>query len=164
MTLDNIDRKILQALQEDSRMPNKEIANRVNLAPSATSERLKKLRENGIIDAFETRVNADKIGFGLVAFVFVRTSEMAKGWTTGKRLAAIPQVQEVYNISGEDCYLIKVRAHDPKALGRLLREQVGSIPTVVSTRSTIVMDVFKETCRLPITEDEAAIAGTEEQA
>ncbi len=152
MTIDDIDRKILDALQEDSRMPNKEIAGRVNLAPSATSERLKKLRENGVIDAFETRINADKIGFGLVAFVFVRTSEMAKGWTTGRKLAEIPEVQEVFNVSGEDCYLIKVRAHDPKALGKLLREKVGSIPSVVSTRSTIVMDIFKETCRLPLTE------------
>ena len=148
--LDATDRAILAALQEDARMPNKEIANRIHLAPSATSERLKKLREHGIIDAFETRVNSEKLGIGLLAFVFVRTTEMGRDWSTGKRLAEIDEVQEVYNISGEDCYLIKVRARDPKALGRLLRDKVKAIPTVVATRSTIVMDIFKETCRLPL--------------
>jgi len=148
--LDDLDVKILTVLQEDGRMPNKEISNRVGLVPSATSERLKKLKERGYIKSFETRLNTDKIGYGLVAFVFVRTNEMASGFQTGVELAKIPEVQEVFNVAGEDCYLIKIRTKNTQSLGQILRDKVGTIESVVHTRSTIVMEAYKETCKIPI--------------
>lgn len=149
--LDSLDVKILTVLQEDGRMPNKEISNRVGLVPSATSERLKKLKEFGYIKSFETRLNTDKIGYGLVAFVFVRTNEMASGFKTGVELAKIPEVQEVFNVAGEDCYLIKIRTKNTQSLGKILREKVGTIESVIHTRSTIVMEAYKETCQIPLT-------------
>ncbi len=148
--LDELDKKILTVLQEDGRMPNKEISNRVGLVPSATSERLRKLKENGYIKSFETRLNTDKIGYGLVAFVFVRTNEMASGFKTGVELAKIPEVQEVFNVAGEDCYLIKIRTRNTHSLGQILREKVGTIESVIHTRSTIVMESYKETCAIPL--------------
>ncbi|MBD3257300.1 winged helix-turn-helix transcriptional regulator [candidate division GN15 bacterium] len=151
--LDRIDREILTSLQEDGRMPNKEIANRVSMAPSATSERMRRLREKGVIDRFETRLDAVKLGFGITAFTFVRTNELAGGKSIGEALAEIPEVQEVFNVAGEDCYLLKVRTQDTKTMGELLRERVGSIEGVVSTRTTIVMETFKETCKLPLLTD-----------
>lgn len=151
--LDRTDREILASLQEDGRMPNKEIANRVSMAPSATSERMRRLREKGFIETFETRLDAVKLGFGITAFTFVRTNELAGGKSIGEALAQIPEVQEVFNVAGEDCYLLKVRTRDTETLGRLLREKVGMIEGVVSTRTTIVMETFKETCRLPLLDD-----------
>jgi Lrp/AsnC family leucine-responsive transcriptional regulator len=59
-------------------------------------------------------------------------------------------VLEVHHVAGEDCYLVKMRAANPEALGRLLRERVGSIPTVTGTRTTIVLGTLKETSRLPV--------------
>jgi len=149
-TLDEMDRKILTVLQEDGRMPNKEISNRVGLVPSATSERLRKLKERGFIKAFETRLDTEKIGYGLVAFVFVKTSEMAHGSHIGEQLAEVPEAQEVFNVAGEDCYLVKIRTKNTSSLGRILREKIGVIPEVLSTRSTIVMESYKETCAIPI--------------
>ena len=151
--LDHLDRKILSLLQQDGRMANKEVAAHVGLVPSATSERLKKLRERGYIRSIEARLDPARVDFGLLAFVFVRTSEPTSGSETGHVLARIPEVQEVFNIAGEDCYLIKVRTRDAKSLSQLLRDKVGRIPAVVSTRTTIVLESYKETVALPITEN-----------
>jgi len=85
-----------------------------------------------------------------VAFVFVRTAEPPGACDAAVRLAAIPGVQEVHHIAGEDCYLVKVRAADPEALGRILREEFGAIGTIRSTRTTIVLETIKETAELPL--------------
>ena len=148
--LDHLDRRILALLQEDGRMANKEVAARVGLVPSATSERLRKLRDRGYIQSIEARLDPRKVEFSMLAFVFVRTNELVGGMKTGTVLATIPEVQEVYNVAGEDCYLIKVRTKDTQSLSHLLRDKVGKIESVTSTRTTIVLEAYKETCALPV--------------
>ena len=145
--IDALDYEILNILQKDARTSNVDIARKIGLAPSATLERMRKLQGKGFIKQFETRLDADKVGLGLLAFVFVRTNE-TEGNTAGPHLAKISEVQEVYNIAGEDCYLIKVRARNTDALGKLLREKIGSISHVIATRTTIVLETFKETSSL----------------
>ncbi len=148
--LDKIDRQILNLLQEDARISNKELSNRIGLVPSATSERLRKLKENGVIEKFEARLNAARLDHGLLAFIFVRTNEIASGSEAGEELARIPEVQEVYNVAGEDCYFLKVRTRTTKTLSHLLKKKIGAIDSVESTRTTIVMESYKETCAIPI--------------
>jgi Lrp/AsnC family leucine-responsive transcriptional regulator len=65
-------------------------------------------------------------------------------------LAAIPEVQEVHHIAGEDCFVLKVRSRDAKSLGRLLRERISSIGTVQSTRTTVVLETMRESAQLPL--------------
>ena len=80
--------------------------------------------------------------------MFVRAKETKGGkWITPSRLANIPEVQEVHQIAGDDCYLVKVRTADTITLGELLR-QIAQIPTVQSTRTTIVLGTEKDTRRL----------------
>jgi Lrp/AsnC family leucine-responsive transcriptional regulator len=74
-------------------------------------------------------------------------------------LAAVPGVQEVHHVAGEDCYLLKVRVADTESLGRLLQERIGALPEVRSTRTTIVLNTVKETGRLEM-EDEGGGAGS----
>ncbi len=148
--LDSIDSDILNILQTNARTTNAEIARTVGLAPSATLERVRKLEGRGAIRGYEARIEPEALGLELLAFVFVRSSEVPGCATTGDQLAAIPEVLEVHHVAGEDCYLVKMRAANPAALGRILREQFGSIPTVTGTRSTIVLGTLKETSRLPV--------------
>ena len=143
--IDAIDRKIIAALQKNARITNADIAQLVGLAPSATHERVKKLLRVGVIESFEAKVNPAAVGAGTLAFVFVRTSEKAGQSTVGRRLAQCPEILEVHNVAGEDCYLVKVRVADTQALSRFLRKKVGVIPGVVSTRTTIAMETYKET-------------------
>jgi Lrp/AsnC family leucine-responsive transcriptional regulator len=146
---DDIDTKILTILQENSRTTNAEIARQVGMAPSAVFERIRKLETQGVIRGYEARLHPQALGLGLLAFVFVRTDDRGS-METGKKLALIPGVQEVHDIAGEDCYLVKVRAANTEALGRLLRDHFGTIPSLRSTRTTIVLSTAKETAHLPL--------------
>jgi Lrp/AsnC family leucine-responsive transcriptional regulator len=149
---DDIDARILAMLQEDARVSNAEIARRLGMAPSAVLERVRKLEARGAILGYEARVNPRVVNAGFLAFIFVRTESICGDNAVGAALAAIPEAQEVHNVAGEDCYLVKARVADPESLGRLLRERIGVIPSVRSTRSTIVLETLKETSRLPVAE------------
>jgi ATPase subunit of ABC transporter with duplicated ATPase domains len=77
-------------------------------------------------------------------------TEWRDGSVLDEVLAGRPEVQELHHVAGEDCYLVKVRVADTAELGRLLREKVGVIGSVRSTRTTIVLETIKETGRLPL--------------
>ncbi|QEH32946.1 Leucine-responsive regulatory protein [Aquisphaera giovannonii] len=124
--IDDVDCKILNHLQGDARISNAELARRVGMAPSGVLERVKKLEERGLIRGYEARLDARKLGSGLVAFAFVRSDDRVGGIESAEALAAIPEVQEVHHIAGEDCYLIKIRGRTWEALGRLLRRRSAS--------------------------------------
>jgi Lrp/AsnC family transcriptional regulator, leucine-responsive regulatory protein len=154
--INEIDIKILNIIQQDARISNAEIARQVGLAPSAVLERMRKLEERGIIRGYATEIDAAQIGFGLTAFVFVRTSVCGE---IDGILSQIPEVLEVHDVAGEDCYLLKVRAKNTQELGRLLSEKLKPIPQIISTRTTIVLETIKETTVLPLdklSEDSAA--------
>lgn len=148
--LDEISVRILQIIQENARTSNAEIARQVGMAPSAIFERIRKLESQGVIQGYTARLDPKVLGLDLVAYMSVTTNEVGEGFATGRRLAEIPEVQEVHLVDGEDCYLIKVRASDPEALARLIRERIRGIEAVRSTRTTIVLKSLKETTELPL--------------
>lgn len=153
--IDLIDTQILNMLQQNARTSNAEIARQVGLAPSAVFERIRKLEERQIIRGYRAEIDPKVLGLAQLAFTFVRSSDRPGGVVTGEKLAEIPEVLEVHHVAGEDCFLIKARARDAEALGRLLRERLGAIATIASTRTTIVLETVKETAALPLESDEA---------
>src|SRR6516225_7236689 len=121
--IDTIDGQILTILQNNCRTSNAEIARQLGMAPSAIFERIKRLEERGYIEGFSARLNPKLLNLGLLAFVQVRSRDRVSGLDTAERLAQFPEVLEVHDIAGEDCYLVKVRAADTESLGRLLRNK-----------------------------------------
>jgi Lrp/AsnC family transcriptional regulator, leucine-responsive regulatory protein len=158
--INDLDRQILTILQKNARTSNAEVARQVGLAPSAVFERIRKLEERGVLRSYGARIDPRAVGLPLVAFTFVRSNDRPGGIQTAEKLAEIPEVLEVHHVAGEDCFLVKVRAADTESLGRLLRERLGKIGTITSTRTTIVLETVKETAELPIAvqeeEDEEA--------
>lgn len=148
--IDDIDGKILSILQNDARTSNAEIARRLAMAPSAILERIRKLETRGLIDGYEARLNPKALDMGLLAFIYVRADERIGSREIGDELAMIPEVQEVHHIAGEDCYLLKVRVADTNALSDLLRQRLGPIDAIRSTRTTIVLSTIKETAQIPL--------------
>lgn len=148
--MDERDLQILTLLQQDARTSNAEIARRLGVAPSAVLERIRKLERRGIVRGYTARLDARALGHHLLAFVFVQADEQPGGEGLGVRLSALPEVQEVHHIAGEDCYLVKVRCASPEALGRLLREGFGTFREVRRTRTTVVLETIKEGCEVPI--------------
>jgi len=157
--IDATDRQILEILQRDARTSNAELGRQIGLAASATLERVRKLEQQGVIAGYTARLDPRQLGAGLLAFVYVRTAETVAAGPTEAKLAALPEVQEVHHIAGEDCFLIKVRTATTASLGRLLRDRIGRIEAVRSTRTTIVLETVKEDTSIPLAADAADAAG-----
>jgi Lrp/AsnC family leucine-responsive transcriptional regulator len=149
-SIDTVDLKILAALQSDACLQNTALAKKLGMAPSAALERVKKLEQRGVIKSYATRISPDALNLKLLAFIFVKSSDGPGNISVSKQLAKIPDVLELHHIAGEDCYLIKVRAKDPLSLIHLMREKIGKISGIVSTKTTIVLETLKEDNYLPI--------------
>jgi len=156
--LDDTDLHILELLQTNARETQVEIARVVGLAPSAVLERIRKLEARGALRGYTAQINPKALGWGLLAFVAVRSDEAGSEHRIAQALGEHPEVLEVHHVAGDDCYLIKVRARDAEHLGQLLRMRFARIPGVRSTRTTIVLETVKETSRLPLPKREEARA------
>ncbi len=150
VSLDDIDLRILNYLQQDGRMTNAALAAALGMAPSAMLERVRKLEKNRVIRGFGPRIDPESLGLKLLAFIQVRTGEGPGSLRIGKKLAALSGVLELHHIAGEDCFLMKVRARDPQSLAGFLRQQLGKIPGILSTRTTIVLETLSENNLIPI--------------
>ncbi len=148
--MDKTDKNILSLLQENARITNAEIARQVGMVPSGVQERIRKLEDKGYILDYAAHLRSDSLDLGLLAFIFVRTNEPPGGLNTAEELAKFPEILEVHHVAGEDCYLVKLRHSNNKALADFLREKLGPIPTITSTRTIIVLDTVKETCSLKL--------------
>jgi Lrp/AsnC family leucine-responsive transcriptional regulator len=160
--IDEIDRQILNILQQNARTSNAEIARQVEMAPSAVLERIRRLEARGVIQGYEARINPEALGLTTLAFVFVRSTDFDGEAKTAELLANIPEVLEAHHIAGEDCFLMKVRTRDAKTLGRLLRERIGATGTVQSTRTTIVLETVRESTQLPLGAPQEVVEVAEE--
>ncbi len=138
VSLDPVDLEILRLLQEDARMPNAEIGRRIGTATSTVFARLKRLKEAGVVRAFEARLDPGAVGLGVTAFVFLSATEVSREDDVEEALLRMPEVLELHKIAGNDSFLAKVRAPDNGTLGRRLREGVESA-SVSSIRTIVVL-------------------------
>ena len=148
--LDPVDARIIDALQRNGRVAQVEIAREVGLAPSAVLERMRKLEARGVIRGYSALLSPKAVGLPMLAFVAVRTTEVAGEEKVGQDLARVNEVLEVHHVAGDDCFLVKVRARDAEHLGELLKTSIGRINGVRSTRTTIVLGSLKESVQLPL--------------
>jgi Lrp/AsnC family leucine-responsive transcriptional regulator len=152
--LDEKDARILEVLQKDGRTTNVELARAVELTPSTTLERVRKLEERGLIKGYTAILDPHALDLGLVAFIFVRVDDrddiLGRAESTAEALSQLPSVLELHHLAGEDCFLLKVRARDTDDLYRMLRDDIGRFKTIRATRTTIVLKSVKETTRLPL--------------
>ena len=151
--LDKTDLHILKLMQENARISNADLARELGMAPSGVLERVKKLEQKGVILQYTTRINPAALQQKLLAFIFMKAADGPGCNDTAKQLAEIPEVQEVHHVAGDDCYLVKVRTHDSATLMNLMRSKFSTIPNLLSTRTTIVLETVKEQQQLVIPEN-----------
>ena len=146
--LDEVNLRILTQLQDSPRLPMAELARRIGMSAPAVTERVQRLERAGVIAGY--RLDIDPAAVGLPVTAFTRIRPMPGSLPKIAELAAeLPEVTECYRITGEDCFLIKVRVAGTRAMRQLLQDKLGAIDTIRSTRSTIVLDTVKETSVLP---------------
>ena len=150
--MNHVDYKILSLLQKNARVTNAEIARQIGMVPSGVLERIRKLEEHEIIREYTVRLNHELLNLGVLAFIFVRTSESPGSICIAEKLAEFDDVMEVHQVAGEDCYFLKVRFQNNKSLAAFMREKLGTIPEVTSTRTVIVLETIKETSKVRLPE------------
>lgn len=153
--MDQTDAAILNELRNNARISNLALAKKVNLSPSTVLERVKRLRESGIIKGFQSRFDCVKLGYGLTVLIELRAQKNTGEDIIGPQLAAMPEIVEIYDVAGECDYLLKVMTANSETLGKLLL-QIGRIPGIVSSRTTLLLGTLKsETAPvIKVSEDE----------
>ena len=149
---DRTDRRLLRALQDDAKASLATLAERVHLSQAQVHRRVRRLEEAGLIRGYAALVDRERLGLGVVAFVgFSLAAEQNKRLREVERqINAYAEIVEVYAVSGEHDYLVKIVADDLKALSAFLSDQLMQIPGVMNVKSTICLEELKNTTALPI--------------
>lgn len=150
--LDRTDRRLLRALQNDAKASLAVLAERVHLSQAQVHRRVRRLEEAGLIRGYAAIVDREQFGLGVVAFIgFSLAAEQNKHLReVEKQINGYGQILEVYAVSGEHDYLVKIVADDLKALSAFLSDQLMQIPGVMNVKSTICLEELKNTTALPI--------------
>ena len=143
--MDKTDLLILRALQQNARLTTKELAAKVHLSTTPVFERVRKMEREGIISAYTTVLNAEKLNRGFVVFCQVKLNRLGRdiAHNFAQTIAAIPEVTECYNISGRYDYLLKIHAPNMKYYQEFVLNVLGTIEHLGSLESTFVMDEIK---------------------
>jgi Lrp/AsnC family leucine-responsive transcriptional regulator len=150
--VDEMDRKLLRALQEDGRITNQALADRCGLSPAACFDRVKRLRASGVITGYTALLDPAKLGQALMIFIEVlldRTSDDVFA-AFSAHVRTVPQVLECHMVAGGFDYLLKVRVSDMAAYRAFLGEVLTTVPGVRETRTYAVLEEVKSTVRLPV--------------
>ncbi|MHB1863485.1 MAG: Lrp/AsnC family transcriptional regulator [Gemmatimonadaceae bacterium] len=140
--LDQTDREILAALANNARLSNKELAARIGLAPSSCHERLRRLVQTGAVLGFHADVNPSVLGYGIEAMIAVRLPQHSRQNFDQFRayVVTIPEVVDVYHVSGEIDFLVHVVARDAQHLRDLALDRFLSRPEVGHIETELIFD------------------------
>lgn len=151
-TIDKTDARILRLLQADGRLSNLKLAEAVHLSPTAVLERVKRLTREGYILGYEAKLNASKLGAGLMVFIEVvldrTTPDVMHAFNAA--VQARQEILECHLVAGGFDYLIKTRVADMNAYRELLASVVWSLPGVRETHTYAVMEEVKNSSQLPV--------------
>ena len=156
--LDAIDRRIIATLQEDGRLTNVQLAERVGLSPSPCLRRVKRLEREGYIGAYRAMLGRERVGLGLTVFVGVRIGNHADERCDDfeAQLAAMPEIVACHMVSGESDYLLEVVVPDLAHYQRFLVGKLLNLPVIREVRSNIAIQTLKSGAPLPLTHLDAA--------
>ncbi len=150
--MDAYDKNILRYLQEDGRLSNLHLAERIHLSAPQTLRRVRALEEQKIIRNYVAQVSPEALGLGVMAFVNLSLDreQFRNVREVEKKLRTFPNIIECHTISGDFDYILKVVAEDLKSLSQFLTDTLMQVPGVASLRSMICMEEIKPVSGLPI--------------
>jgi DNA-binding Lrp family transcriptional regulator len=150
--MDDFDLKLLNALQQDGRLTNLELAERIGLSASQCSRRRTALEQSGVIEGYHAALANQAVGLDVLVFIQVglATQSPDSAQAFAKLIRGLDEVQEAYSLTGEADYLVKLVVPDLKTLSRILNEVFLPHRSVGHVRSSVVLDRVKQTTQLPL--------------
>jgi DNA-binding Lrp family transcriptional regulator len=139
-SLDEVDRRIVDLLRDDARIPNSRLAELAGVAPSTCLARVRSLVERGVITGFSAIVSPTALGLGLQALISVSIRTGARQRITEFRedLEHRPEVRQLFFLGASEDFVLHVAVHDTDALREFVVEQLSAHPAVASTRTSLV--------------------------
>jgi DNA-binding Lrp family transcriptional regulator len=152
VNLDRFDRKILDLLQQDGRISNVELAQRVNLSESACLRRVRSLEQGGLIERYAAILDHKQLGLSGTVFVHIalRREEQSELAAFEEAVQKIPEIMECYLMTGEFDYLLRLIVSDMADFERLHNEALTRLPGVARVNSSIAIRTVRRTTKLPI--------------
>jgi len=151
-TLDEIDRRILAVLQDNARIANVALAERVGVSPSPCWRRVREMEQAGVIARYVTLVDPAALGLRVSVFVQVTLERQVEGALEVFERAVLdrPEVMECYLMTGDADYLLRVVAPDLSAYERFLMEHLTRVPGIANIRSSFALKRVKYHTALPL--------------
>lgn len=149
--LDDLDRKILRELQADAAQSLDDIAKTVGSSKTPVWNRIRKMREAGVIGQQTVVLDAEKLGFEACFFVLIRTSEHEAAWQA-KFLGALrarPEVLEAHRLAGDIDYILKVRVRNARAYDEFYQALISEV-NIYNVTALLSMEEIKSTVALPL--------------
>jgi len=149
--MDEKDYQILRALQENGRLTNQELSERVNLSPSPCLRRVRQLEKSGAIRGYTALVDQNAYGLPLTVFIRIKMERHAAELVRvfEDRIRDIPEIQDCYLVTGEADYLLRVVCRDLDAYERFMREKLHAIPGISSINTSFIFGRVKQSQVLP---------------
>ncbi len=144
--LDEFDKKLLEALQNDGRLTNAELADLAGLSPSACHRRVRRLEEIGVISGYGAFLDRKKLGVAVLAYVFVKMETHSEDLLNAfvKGVASIEEIIACHAISGGGDYLLIVAAADMDSYAEVALKKLARLPGVKDSTSNFVLSTVKE--------------------
>lgn len=152
MELDTIDKKILERLQANSKVTNKELSNKLNLSVTGIFERIKRLERNEIISGYVALLKPEKVGKAFMVFTQIKLVQHTKSNVLKfeAEVVKLPEVLECYHVSGEYDYILKILVKDMESYREFMLTKLTSLEHIGSTQSTFIISSVKSTTALPL--------------
>ena len=149
--LDDLDRNILALLQTDATLPLDEIARRLGASKTPVWNRIRKMRDAGVIRGEVAILDPDKLGLESCFFVLIRTSQHDAEWLARflEAVRARPEVMEAHRLAGDIDYILKVRVANARAYDAFYRALIKEV-SIFNVTSTLSMEEIKNTTALPL--------------
>lgn len=150
--LDAIDRRILAVLQEDGRVTNAELAERIHLSASACLRRVRRLEDEGVIDRYVMLVDPDALGRGSSIFVEITLASQSEDALDAfeRAVAHSPDVMECYLMAGDADYILRVAGSDVRDYERIHKEHLSRLPGVARIRSSFALRTVCKKTAYPV--------------
>ena len=150
--LDDMDRAVLELLQQDARITQTDLARQVELSPTGLQKRIRKLEEDGIIERYATILNKEKLGYDMLCFVQVtlqrHNTEAVENFR--RAVQTMPEVLECHHLTGEYDYLLKIIVYNRKHLERFLLDTLTPLTGMDKIRNSLVLSEIKATTVVPL--------------
>ncbi|MDB5703439.1 MAG: ArsR family transcriptional regulator [Sphingomonas bacterium] len=155
MAFDSIDRRILGYLQEDGRMTNVDLAERVGLTAPPCLRRVRTLEEGGAIRGYHAELDAATLGYPITVFAMVSLRSQAEHDLTAfeEHVAQIPEIRECHMLNGEIDFILKIVATDLKSFQDILTTHLTPAPNVASVKTSLTIRTSKALPGIPVRHD-----------